>query len=142
MKVTLFSILFFAGYIASAQQVFTTKDGAINGYDAVAYFTEAKPVKGDAKYSMKWKDATWYFSSEKNLNLFKRNPEQYAPQYGGYCAFGTSRGYKAPTQPDAWSTVDGKLYLNYNLDVQKNWSADRENLIRKADVNWKKIESE
>jgi YHS domain-containing protein len=121
---------------AQNTEVFSTKAGAINGYDAVSYFTDGKPVKGDAKFTLKWEEATWLFSSKKNLELFKASPSAYAPQYGGYCAFATSKGAKAPTMPDAWTIVNNKLYLNYNTDVQKDWSKDKEALIKKAEENW------
>ena len=126
---------------AYAQQSVTfIKDGkAINGYDAVAYFTESKPVKGNDKWVYEWDKASWYFSSQKNLELFKADPVKYAPQYGGYCAYGLSNGYKAPTEADAWTIDNGKLYLNYNLDVRKEWNKDREARIRKADKNWPAI---
>jgi YHS domain-containing protein len=121
---------------AQNAEVFSTKAGAINGFDAVSYFTDSKPVKGDAKFTLKWAEATWLFSSKKNLELFKTSPSTYAPQYGGYCAFATSKGAKAPTMPDAWTIVNGKLYLNYNTDVQKDWTKDKEALIKTADENW------
>lgn len=124
---------------AQNAEVFSTKAGAINGYDAVSYFTDSKPIKGDAKFTLKWADATWYFSSKKNLDLFKAAPSKYAPQYGGYCAYATSKGAKAPTMPDAWTIVGEKLYLNYNTDVQKDWSKDKDALIKKADENWPKV---
>jgi YHS domain-containing protein len=145
------SILIFAVLINSAmvyaqnKEIFSTEKGAINGYDPIAYFTEGKPVKGDSKFSLKWKEATWYFSSQKNLDAFKAAPEKYAPQYGGYCAYGTSDGHKAPTEHDAWTIVNGKLYLNYNKEVKVAWSKDREALIKKADANWpivKKLKEE
>jgi YHS domain-containing protein len=128
----------FSSVLSYAQnaEVFSNKAGAINGYDAVAYFTDSKPVKGDSKFTMKWSGAIWYFSSKKNLESFKASPSAYAPQYGGYCAFATSKGAKAPTMPDAWTIVNNKLYLNYNTDVQKDWSKDKEALIKKAEENW------
>jgi YHS domain-containing protein len=142
MKSILFSLFLLVSQMSLAQKVFTTNEGAIHGYDPVAYFTEAKPVKGNDKYTFQWNDATWYFASQKNLDLFKAKPQQYAPQYGGYCAYGTSNGYKANTQPDAWTIVDGKLYLNYNTDVQKQWNPERQKLIPKADDHWKKLENQ
>jgi YHS domain-containing protein len=117
-------------------KIFTTNDGAIRGYDPVAYFTEGKPVAGKKEFSLTWMEATWYFSSQQNLETFKANPEKYAPQFGGFCAFGVSRGYKVKTEPEAWTIIDGKLYLNYNLDVQKEWSKDPSGYILKANGNW------
>ncbi|WP_291131633.1 YHS domain-containing (seleno)protein [Flavobacterium sp. UBA7682] len=142
MKKTILLIAFvFTTLVVQAQssEVFSNKKGAINGYDAVAYFTESKAVVGDTKYSTKWKEATWYFSSKENLTAFKANPEKYAPQFGGYCAYGTSQGHKAPTDPEAWTIVDGKLYLNYNKDVKKKWSKNQKELIEQANAEWPKI---
>lgn len=120
-------------------EIFITPEGAINGYDAVAYFKENKPVKGDAKITYTWKGAVWQFSSNANREAFQKNPEKYAPQYGGYCAFGLAGGYKASTQADAWSIIGGKLYLNYNTEVQKSWSEKKDELIKKADKNWPEV---
>jgi hypothetical protein len=101
-------------------EVFMKSGEAIRGYDPVAYFKEAQPVKGKDEYTYTWKDAVWKFSNEQNLKDFKANPAQFAPQFGGYCAYGMSdeKGHKASTQPDAWTIVDGKLYLNYNTDLR------------------------
>jgi YHS domain-containing protein len=127
-----------ASVVSYAQnaEIFSNKKGAINGYDVVAYFKESKPVKGDTQFNYQWKDTNWYFSSKENLETFRANPEQYVPQYGGFCAYGTSEGHKAPTEPDAWTIVDGKLYLNYNKDVKVLWNKNQSELIKKADANW------
>jgi YHS domain-containing protein len=112
---------------------------AVSGYDPVAYFTAGKPVEGRAEYEHKWKGATWRFASAENLAAFKANPEAYAPQYGGYCAWAVSQGYTASSDPTAWRIVNKKLYLNYNREVQQNWSKDTTGNITKADVNWPKV---
>ena len=112
---------------------------AIRGYDPVAYFTVSKPVKGNDKFVYNWNNANWYFSSQQNLDRFKKDPVKYAPQYGGYCAYGLFNGYKAPTDADAWTIVNGKLYLNYNLQVREEWTRDQNERIEKADINWPKI---
>lgn len=125
-----------------ARELFVTPEGAINGYDVVAYFTEGTPVKGDKKYSYTWNYATWLFATENNLTAFKSDPKKYAPQYGGYCAYGTAEGHKAPTQPDAWTIVNGKLYLNYSTEVKGLWMTDQQNLIDRADKNWDKVKKQ
>ena len=134
------SFLFFLilAFSASAQksEVFNTSNGAIHGYDPVAYFKESKAVKGNEKYSISWNSATWYFANQKNLELFKADPQMYAPQYGGYCAFGLATGHKAPTDPQAWTITDGKLYLNYNKEVQESWKKDENGYILKANKLW------
>jgi YHS domain-containing protein len=118
--------------------IFTNSQGAIKGYDPVAFFTESKAIKGADSLIFEWNGAVWHFQNEENRQAFISNPETYAPQYGGYCAYGWSRGYAAPTEPDAWTIVDGKLYLNYNLDVKAEWEKDKEGYIRKADENYHK----
>lgn len=124
---------------AQKAEVFSTTFGAINGYDPVAFFKEGKPVKGNESFTYKWNDAEWHFSSKENLDSFSKNPEKYAPQYGGYCAYGCSEGHKAPTTPDTWTIIDGKLYFNYNLKVKELWSKNREERIEQANKNWPEI---
>ena len=128
----------FTTFTLSAQQseVFIKDGNAIQGYDPVAYFKESKPVKGNAQFNFKWNDANWIFSSQQNLDSFKLNPEKFAPQYGGYCAYGMSDGHKAPTNPEAWTIVDGKLYLNYNSKVKVYWNKELAKRIEDADKNW------
>jgi YHS domain-containing protein len=109
---------------------------AIEGYDPVAYFNEGQPVEGNSDYAHEWMGASWYFASAENRDLFAADPEKYAPQYGGYCAWAVSQGYTAEIDPDAWAVVDDKLYLNYSLDVQKQWQEDVPGNITKADANW------
>jgi YHS domain-containing protein len=145
MKKNLLSIaigLAMYGTISGQQdEIFVKDNAAINGYDAVAYFTERKPVKGSSDFSVQYKGATWLFANKLNAGLFKADPEKYEPQYGGYCAFGCSRGYKAKTSPDAWTIVNGKLYLNYNMDVRETWNKDQQGYIKKADVNWAEVKN-
>ena len=109
---------------------------AIRGADPVAYFTESQPVRGEAEFEHEWDGATWRFSSQENLDLFAANPEQYAPQYGGYCAKAVSEGNLASIDPESWKIVDDKLYLNYSPAVQQQWSADIPGSIALGDENW------
>lgn len=113
------------------------EDGiAIDGTDTVAYFTEGKPVPGSDAHTVDWKGATWRFSSAENAAMFEADPEAYAPQYGGYCAYAVSRGYTASTVPQAWTIHDGKLYLNFSRPVRALWSRDIPGNIMKGDANW------
>lgn len=115
----------------------TNKSGlALNGYDVVAYFRDDKPVMGQRKFSYMWMKATWYFSSKENLELFKEEPQKYAPKYGGYCAYAVGNDYTYPADPLAWKIVDGKLYLNANGEVQQLWMKDIPGYVEKADKNW------
>ena len=116
---------------------FFEKDGAaLRGYDPVAYFSDNKPVRGVAAHAADYKGSTFYFSSKVNRDAFAADPAKYAPQYGGFCAFGTAGGYKAATDPEAFTLTDGKLYLNYNREIQKQWRADIPGFVNKADKNW------
>ncbi len=124
---------------AQKAEIFQKDGAAIRGYDAVAFFSEGKPVKGDEKYSYEWKDARWLFSSQFNLDQFKQSPEKYAPQYGGYCAYGMADGHKAPTETETWTIIDHKLYFNYNKKVKELWSMDTRGMIEKADLNWPRL---
>jgi len=108
---------------------------AIRGFDTVAYFTQGKPVEGDEQFSVDWSGATWLFSSQEHADLFKDNPEDYAPQYGGYCAYGVSQDYLVKIEGDQWKIVDNKLYLNYDNKVQKTWQKDIPGYIDIADKN-------
>lgn len=135
----LFAVVMFTNVYAQQKEYFSKNGIALNGYDVVAYFTESKPVKGEKTFSVNWKESTWFFSSSKHAALFKADPEKYAPQYGGYCAYGCSRGYKVKSQPEAWRIVNGKLYLNYDLSVREIWEKDIANYIQKADAIWPSI---
>lgn len=112
---------------------------AIDGYDPVAYFTDGMPVEGNKAYSFEWNAATWRFASAAHRDLFAQAPEKYAPQYGGYCAWAVAQGSTADIDPEAWKIEDGRLFLNYSLEVQKKWSADIPGNIAKADENWPKL---
>ena len=117
----------------------TFSDLAVSGYDAVAYFTEGNPVEGRSDHEFEWSGATWRFASAENLAAFKADPEAFAPQYGGYCAWAVSQGYTASTDPTAWRIVEGKLYLNYSHGVQSQWEQDIPGNIAKGDDNWPKV---
>ena len=132
----LLGLVFMSLAFAGEAPVFATDDGAIRGYDAVAYFTMGEPTRGSDQFTTSWQGATYKFASAANLALFKEEPEAYAPQYGGYCAYAVSKGATAGTVPEAWTIVDGKLYLNYSLAVQQRWRKDVPGHIRAADRNW------
>ena len=124
---------------AASPDVFSDGAGAIRGTDAVAYFTKGMPVAGSSEHVLMWRGAEWSFESAENMALFEANPSAYAPQYGGYCAFALSKGSLASTDPEAWTIVDGKLYLNYSVNVRTVWSEDIPGNIMKADANWPSV---
>ena len=112
---------------------------AIKGYDPVAYFTEQRPVKGSTGFECLWNGAKWQFASAEHRDLFKADPEKYAPKYGGYCAYSVSQGKTADIDPEAWTVFEGRLYLNLNKDVQRLWEKDMVEYIRQADENWPRM---
>ncbi len=112
---------------------------AVNGHDPVAYFTEGRPVEGSSAFESEYNGATWRFASAANKAAFDAEPAKFAPQYGGYCAWAVSQGYTAKGDPANWRIVDGKLYLNYNTEVQRTWEQDIPGNIGKADGNWPKV---
>lgn len=114
-------------------------DNAISGYDAVAYFTEGKPVKGSDEFTYDYLYATWKFSSQEHLDLFRSDPTAYAPQYGGYCAYAIANGDTASAEPELWTIVDGKLYLNYSKKINARWLEDIPGYIEKANSEWPKF---
>jgi hypothetical protein len=109
---------------------------ALKGHDPVAYFEQGRPVKGLAQYAYQWMDATWLFASSANRDAFAKDPQKYAPQFGGYCAYAVSEGHTASIDPEAWRIVGGKLYLNYSKGVQKKWEQDVPGRIAAAEKNW------
>lgn len=122
---------------ATAQTQYFNVDGtAIRGYDPVAYFTDNKPVEGSKQFSYSWQGTEWRFKSQANRDAFVANPEKYAPQFGGYCAYGVSEDHKSPTEPEAFTIVDDKLYLNYNTKVRTLWQKDIPGRIKTAETNW------
>lgn len=121
------------------EAIYATKAGAIKGYDPVAYFTQSKAVKGEKQWTTNWNGANWYFSSAENLARFEQNPAQYAPQYGGYCAYGVSQGYLVSIDPQAWSIVNNKLYLNYSQSVKRDWLKSTDEYVALANENWSNL---
>jgi YHS domain-containing protein len=118
---------------------FEEKGVAIKGTDPVAYFIEEQAVKGNPQFSYEWAGTTWWFKSVKNRDLFIEEPDKYAPQYGGFCAWAVSNNYTASIDPEAWTIVEGKLYLNYNKNIQNKWTKKMTENILKADSNWPNI---
>jgi YHS domain-containing protein len=131
---SLFIVLAAGSGMTAAEQ---KPDLAIKGYDTVAYFTAGKAVKGSASFTFPWHDLTWHFSSKENRDLFAAGPERYAPQYDGWCAWAMTESRLAVTDPEVWTIVDGKLYLNCSREAYGKWSRDIPGHIRKADVIWK-----
>lgn len=136
------SFLSFSGLvIAGANTETDANDVILAGHDVVAYFTQGKPVLGDEQYTAAYNDAVYRFISAKNRDLFRDTPEQYAPVYGGFCAYGMTFGKKFEINGKAFEIVDGKLYVNKNLEVYEAWKKDIPTHIKQADSKWSMVEN-
>lgn len=111
-------------------------NAAVNGYDTVAFFTDAKPVNGSPFIAAEYEGATYFFATEEHKKLFTANPAKYAPQFGGFCAFGVAIDKLFPVDISTWQVRDGKLYLNLNADILQKFNADFAGNTAKADTNW------
>jgi YHS domain-containing protein len=135
-QILLYSVTLCAGYF------FERNNLAIDGYDPVAYFTEQKPVKGSTQFRSDFLGSTFQFASAVHREAFAADPSKYAPQYGGYCAYGMAKGYKATIDPAAFTVVGDKLYLNYSETVRSRWLSDIPGNVQKADANWPEVQKQ
>ncbi|PKF60915.1 YHS domain protein [Psychromonas sp. psych-6C06] len=137
-------LAFFSASAQATEHIYTGyfNNKAVSGYDVTAYFDQQEAVEGSSKYKLAYKGADWYFASQSNLDKFTANPEKYAPQYGGYCAWAMSNNKTAPGNAPFWTIYNDKLYLNYDQKVLDTWRADKEQFIKKADANWANMEKE
>ncbi len=135
------SILFSSLSLAGVDTETDANGVILAGHDAVAYFTAGKPVEGLSKYTAVHNDAIYRFSSAKNRDLFRKNPEKYAPAYGGFCAYGMTFGKKFEIDGKAFRIVDGKLYVNKNVSVAKAWSEDIPTHLDEANSFWPNVQN-
>lgn len=127
----------------SAKMAATGPDNvAIKGYDTVAYFTDGRAMKGKSEFAATWNEVEWHFANAAHRSLFAENPERYAPQFGGFCASGLSQGKKAVADPEAWTIVDGKLYINFSKGARDRWRKDKAKNIKKAEENWAEFQKQ
>ena len=109
---------------------------AIQGYDPVAFFTDNRPVKGNSQFQSEYRGSKYYFASAEHKSAFDKEPAKYEPQFGGYCAYGASQGHPAPIKIEAWQIVNGRLLMQYDLDIKDKFNKDQQGNLRKADQNW------
>ena len=123
---------------ASGKQLLNldSKGVAIQGYDPVAFFTQQKPVKGAPQFVSEFNGAKYWFASAEDKATFDKEPSKYEPQFGGYCAYGVSRGSRAPVKIEAWQIVNGRLLMQYDLDIKSEFNKDQQGTLKKADQNW------
>ncbi len=121
-------------------QAVNLRDGlALDGYDPVAYQADQRATPGSPALTATHDGAVYRFASAANREAFLADPTRYLPAYGGFCAYGMARGYRAKIDPRAFTIVDGRLYLNYSLEVRDRWSKDVAGYVRKADANWLRL---
>lgn len=113
---------------------------AVQGYDVVSYFTAKRPARGSGHFTAEHNGATYLFANADNLKLFNADPAKYAPAYNGYCAFGVSVGKKFIADPEVWRIENGRLFLNLDANIQKDWLKDIPGRVKSADAKWKDIE--
>ncbi|MGH1364482.1 MAG: YHS domain-containing (seleno)protein [Calditrichia bacterium] len=143
LKTLIVSLLFIGSMVYGGElvNVAGASDIAIGGYDPVAFFTVEKPTHGNPGIKAEHQGATYLFTSEKNRDLFKKNPEKYAPQFGGFCAYGAAVNALFPIDISTWQVRDGKLYLNLNPDILAVFNKDFDKNVAKAEANWNDLTS-
>ena len=144
-----FTVCFFlTSHLASSQSVFTNAENvAIGGYDVIAYHNAHEAIRGSNDYTASLNGATYYFSSAANQKSFQANPDNYLPEFGGYCAFAVAmKGTKVPSNPTTFKIRDGKLYLFFNdyyegkpFNTIIPWNGSEKDMLSKAITNWNKI---
>lgn len=138
MLVFIFTTIVSVAASAATKPAVNTSRGdlALRGYDAVAYQSDGTPTIGSAALEYRWKNAIWRFATADHRDRFAADPERYAPQFGGYCAYAVSRGYTADGDPNVWRIVDGRLYLNYSTQARELWEKDVPGNIVLGQRNW------
>jgi YHS domain-containing protein len=137
--VALFCVLALAApLLAQAKSLLNLdKSGvAIQGYDPVAFFTDGRPVKGKPELGLRHDGALYYFASKEHRDAFKADPAKYEPAFGGYCAYGVSRGKLVEIDVEAFQIVEGRLLLQYSKGVRNDFNKDTRGSLAKADANW------
>ena len=124
---------------AASPEVFAMDGLAIGGTDPVAYFEQNAPVPGVSDFALMWRGATWVFASADSMEAFEMNPDAYAPQFGGYCAYALAQGSLAASVPEAWTIYQHRLYLNYSVAVRQHWQADIPGYLAQASAYWPAI---
>lgn len=139
IRYILFILCIFSQQAFAGDAVFQKDGVAIGGYDPVSYHRMQKAGKGDSRHAYQWNNSSWHFTSASNRELFAADPEKYAPRYGGFCAYAASKGALAPTDPQAWTIKDNRLYLNYSIAIRSKWREDIDNNIALANKNWPEL---
>ena len=122
--------------VAGQSDIYAEQGIAIRGADAVAYFQAGAYAPGDPRYAVMWRGATWHFTSMENRDAFEMDPGTFCPRFGGYCAYALAEGQLVASDPAAFTVYEGRLYLNYSMQVRRQWAADKSRYIAQAEANW------
>ena len=141
-SLSIIAFLFAASQSHADTLQYSTENGAIDGYDPVSYFTKGRAEPGSPDIAARWNGAEWRFTTTAHRDAFIADPEKYAPQYGGFCALGMAHGGDVPTDPEAWTIWEDKLYLNMIKEVSITWRYNPDKLVQRANVKWRAINSE
>ena len=136
-------LLAFAPFAAAAEDIFVWHkyDSGLgaDGYDVAAYFDGGGAVRGDPQFSAEYGGLSWHFTNAARRDKFLANPEKYAPQYGGHCAYAASLNAQAFGSPEEWTVHNGKLYFNYSAPVRARWEIGASERIVKGDAYWREV---
>jgi hypothetical protein len=136
----LLALLAWPAQAGAAPRALNHRRGVVlDGYDPVAWFAEGRPRRGSIHHPFAWGGAIWRFASAETLARFAAAPARFAPAFGGFCAFGVARGYKVDIDPEAWHIQAGRLFLNYDRGVQREWQRDIPGHIATAEANWPRL---
>jgi YHS domain-containing protein len=147
-KLILLCLLAFAAVSplrAAADKILVNVDKhglALQGYDPVAFFIQHKPVKGSAQFQGTYCTATYYFASAEDQAAFAKDPAKYAPQFGGFCAYGVAHGKTVPIEVDAFQIVDGRLLMQYDQDIRDTFNEDTQGNFLTAEKKWPTLVNE
>jgi YHS domain-containing protein len=115
---------------------------ALKGYDPVSYFTDGKPEQGSSEFTVAFDDTVYWFKNADHKAKFAANPEQYAPQFDGFCAVQLSRGRKVEADPEAWAITNGKLYVFSGKGGVPIFQKQPVAIAEKASENWPKLRAQ
>lgn len=109
---------------------------AMHGFDPVAYFSDAKAVRGLPELERTIGGATWQFCNEGNQAALAANPEVYRPRFAGYDPVAIGRGVATPGNPLVWVVANERLYLFHDPSTRAAFTADPPRVLALAKARW------
>jgi hypothetical protein len=115
---------------------------AIEGFDPVAYFVDARPLVGLPDFEAAKAGAVWRFRNEGNRASFVAHPDIYGPQFGGYDPLDLARGVTYAGNPRFWLITGQRLYLFGREESRDAFAADPARVLREASIRWPVLEQD